>query len=1658
MVTSDNDYDNILWNALQRALNAHLPHANELVIVVDGVDEASCGETLLLQKLNAVTAKSSNVKLITLAAENPPQSASQIHVRITEDLIFDDIATVVRGVFQPSSVFQTLSEMEQETLVNRITEASRGSFLWAKLATKRVRHEQNVDALHKAVEALTKANSSITDLTLHSLQQPDVTSEAKLMLLWLATADRPLQLKELATLVSINVDKQKVTDEHVDPLHKLKPLQTLVFLQDGCMYLRHGLIRAAVLETITKGKLLPNITDSHADLVTRLLVYLKAVVTEQREPTLTPLDQHDTTLLLNKYTLIDFAVRYWVPHLKRTSTFAKQGENPVAKDIAKFFPESTTVAQLESTIWGAIPTPELLGNYTISTNVRRQILTVNNVVTLQSTIFLAQLYRRLNFIPEAIPLFHQVATIGRQLITTRLITIQMATIFLDLTVAQVTSSKTDIMAKREEILVMLVDCYKVQYGNSSEKVITVMKQLAEHYQLIKEERKVQEIRATIQSLTSTKHEVSHSTSGKLHVHLRGNDEDGLTETGKTLGLDVEEHDSAIDTSFDVDGQLQLAAKYSTNGRLELAERIYVEIWQRVAHELRSHHSAVWEERKSKAILSYSKFLQSQKREYEASSLLSSFWQETERSSVTESSVSYYQEIAKVMKAVGLSTMALATFKQCSEYYQSISRTETSIYKEIQESIQVTSNEVMQSMTTSTSMASETTLEEIIFEASSSITTFSQASFTTTEKLVSLYITQHRWKDAIQVIKRVLHGVWPSLFASSLQDVTLPEKSVESCVELAERLSQCYYSRRRLAKGQDTQLRIYRAIRSGRNVEDKLRQRIINSLLRSLERNSETDLVIDIHQELLKDYTNHYGSDNEIVLKTLWTLARLTRPRPIFIDYYEQIIQTLNKGAPTCHPDAFEPVVIVATEFWSQGRYPDAILHYQTVFTTFLQQPKLNPQLQDQAFVRELFTRYTHCLRTVRTEYTVLRKITVDYQSKCKATFGATASITIQATLALAKLSQESKQYEIEALALYEELLNTKSDELDLEEISSTLDSIYEEQAAVVSSSTTHETISSSQVERAVKVLRKRITSVRETYGWAHEESLSKMKEMINFHAKRKETEIITQELKEATKHILSSETSSTRLSAAAATIASSYIAAGQTQKATALREEVYRQVMLREATNMKEVQFDLTTKARQSLVFLAQLEYTLDHHSSSITDILASLTTEYVYFEEFRHELKSKTSTVLSVTVSAARLYRFLITSNRQAAASRVFHDFMRYFASTEGKRTKVTESSQIEIFVRILLDHFSTHESRSLVRSVGIMSNSHVPGLLKAGEYHLASDLALASFRYISVHDEYRTPGILKLVLTLGMTISGRDLPGIDEVTRKKLVGISSAILTDAFHVIKDLKIDMTQVDLANLNTLIGLLGEQQNYKALAWLLAVLWNSRQAQHTWQPYITFALGRRIILARFLVGEYMAALRLAEDIVYNYRQVYGARHSNTLEMSALLSQLYTSIAQHYQSNKNGHELAQRYYKKSAALHENILRAFTESAVGHLEGSSLGSSVNGSVNGDSSMFDLQYSETSESKAEHIRTHFKLLKLAVERLGGWPKDYTEYERLNADLFREFQEELKSVEGVEKWNLKAFGSGKAESREDELDLEIKNWQLFEEPPRGEMLVEEEL
>lgn len=608
-------------------------------------------------------------------------------------------------------------------------------------------------------------------------------------------------------------------------------------------------------------------------------------------------------------------------------------------------------------------------------------------------------------------------------------------------------------------------------------------------------------------------------------------------------------------------------------------------------------------------------------------------------------------------------------------------------------------------------------------------------------------------------------------------------------------------------------------------------------------------------------------------------------------------------------------------------------------------------------------------------------------------------------------------------------------EIDRQDIRDNLDAIYEQQSASLTAAKV-ETMTAKELQKVVSIRTQRLRSIRSSYGWAHEEALSQMEEIISLYTKQGESQAVISTLQEATTQVLSTETSAVKLAAAAKSIASSYIAAGQVQRAKELSHDIYRQIITKDTSNTSSFGFDQTSRQRLGLIFLAQLEYSLqefDDSSSTLNEIYAALTTEYMYFEQFRNVLAADTFNLQKTATTVARLHAFLLSRGRQFAATKVMDQYTSFFLKTEGSSLNI-DLHQAKVFIETVLDYFSTHTSRDFVRSVAIAAYNRAASLLDSGEYQSACHLAMASMKYIDAHHGLSAQATLKLVFKLGLLIAGWEIDsGPATSVKKYMVSVSATILRDTLAYFKSHNVELAQLDLAHVNSLIKVLDEEHDYHTLAWVLSSLWETRDTHALSQPQhaYTIALGRMLVITRYLIGDYTASVRLAEDLVYNCARVQGPRHPSTVEMTVLLSQMYTSVAQGYQSQKSRRELAYRYYRKAAALHENALRVFidpssaasTEMDVEVISGMSSPSSASSP------------GETGE-EGKHVRQHLHMLKLAVERLGDWPKEYSEYERLSNDLLRTFANDLEGVDGVDKWNLQSFGAGKAEACDDLLSF----------------------
>jgi len=94
-----------------------------------------------------------------------------------------------------------------------------------------------------------------------------------------------------------------------------------------------------------------------------------------------------------------------------------------------------------------------------------------------------------------------------------------------------------------------------------------------------------------------------------------------------------------------------------------------------------------------------------------------------------------------------------------------------------------------------------------------------------------------------------------------------------------------------------------------------------------------------------------------------------------------------------------------------------------------------------------------------------------------------------------------------------------------------------------------------------------------------------------------------------------------------------------------------------------------------------------------------------------------------------------------------------------------------------------------------------------------------------------------------------------------------------------------------------------------LQWLVGLLWSSHATHKTWSPKDIVWLGKHFVEARFHRGQQDLAIQLCEDIIYNLTILWGPLDLMALEMSVVLSDLYTTTER---------------YQEAMAVHEDILR--------------------------------------------------------------------------------------------------------------------------------------
>ncbi|MCJ1467798.1 hypothetical protein MMC07_006423 [Pseudocyphellaria aurata] len=1630
------DIEEILWRAFDQALDVN----SDVIIVVDGLDQMGGGENArvhFLDHLHEICEKHKKTKSIVLSRPLHQQYVKKTRgFELRPTIVRDDLSLFVEQELKLHHHFRDRREDEKQEIVSHVVEVANGCFTLADFAIQLLRKQTTHDGYTKAWK--TVPNSISEALRQLVTQHVDLTrSDTKLILSWLLVSERPLTLKEIQSLLEINISAHKRTSRTINFQEQLIDFcGPLIEIRDDVVRLRHVAVRQHLLEISKTGKSILSVHDAHRDLMYRCLTYTNAHVTKSTECRMEVLEMATIDQLFEKHQLLEYTARYWTNHFGSSAMFRSDGKYDLTSEFQRSFASSVLLAQIEGACWESQTSiTDAIEMHQIALKVRKAVLTETHESVLQSLITIARTCEKVSRKIEASHCFYEASRLSQTIIDQHsVITTVCAEAYVSCTSSVTTTTRTEITTRREEMLKLVIESHKHNHGFSSEETIRYSKLLAELYIEIRETKLAIEIYREVYEasveLYGEYHEETTACSRSLTIVLQKESryEEVLIHV-RSLFEKAETSMEVIDIRR-VEITLRLVRTYEELKQFIEAEELIIVLWRQISEVCYGVRTVESHERKIQITIEYVKFLRRQSRYVEAENVLRGLWIEYESEDISSYSlILWIKIIGEQLNELRVLDVAVTVFRAVWSFFKKIHEEKTweatsvaitiaKITVEIR-SIESYSEEI-------TSYNEETIIEEVYESTISTIsttTTATESTVRTCEALSSFYVSQQRWTEVIKICHTALKRLWLSFESGG--KVILPKNFTTESFELAIRIAHAHVCEQRIERAEEIYVRTFRATISSLHIEDELVTRSSKELISFYESTNRSERAIEVYQDLWKNYSRKLGRTHTLTVKVLYRLGDLCCKygrNSSATNYYIQIYDSFDHNSELCHHEAITAALALTRIYESEKRWSEAQTIYSRLWRTVLKRTQEYHLASER--VEEIYRRYFYIMeKEVQVTYTVLRQTTIEFREVCLRVYGARAEITITATLRLAEINEQSEQHVHEAIAIYEE---TISETRTITTTTTITKTIIEAKARLNRIYVKHSSTSTEYSSKAVSLYKEQFEAIRTQYGCSHASTLSKLEELCGFYKSRNDQKlqtVVIRTLQETIVEIVVKEKDSRRLFDSSIRLAKIYVKQGYTSQGYQLLKELRRQVISRDTRSSNTCGFKINQQVdRRSFVFLVTFEETLKGATTvNFSKIMADFLTETIYHEAFTRSLTQR-SQFESTLVHGARLRYFQRSTYGDVLDSKIDDEMFEAFQKNIGSSiVSSNRTTIVRYFFGLLLEE--TGKSGHEVNLINVGCNSgtnEVRNLLEHSKCQEAIDLATCVHQFVSVNQGYRNQDNISNGFKVALYLAGRGAKRTSDVNvRKHTLTLAKTITEEILAVSRQTKMDFRSTPVNDLNELVGLLGEVQNFKDLEWLLSQLWDSRHSQswsspftqarssthsHTWSTPAVIWIGQRLVEVRFTHVSRDRAIRLLEDICYNLRRVWGLLDKTTLQVDTLRSELYTAVGSH---------------AKAMRVHEEILQQITED-----------DSDSGSV---------------DDRSDLARIHLDLLRRTHQRLGGWEKDVNVYIDLYDELAAMFRDEKAwaEVQPIKKWPSKGsandgYGVYKKPTNWEFLDLDM--------------------
>ncbi|KAF9249610.1 hypothetical protein DTO027I6_4302 [Penicillium roqueforti] len=1569
--------DDAVEASLWKGIHAGLATNIQYMFVVDGIDQIRGGHTNAIACLDRfceiLSEQNAGSKMIAftrpLSSKTDSKGIQQFSMQTSQTK--SDLIAYVDKMLASSANFDTHKGNQLHAAVSAIVARSQGSFSWAEMAVAYAKQQKTLSQAVASIQGLPQSMPELIDFHSKSL---DLSQQGTISVVsWLAAAERPLLVEEIEHLLNVDPKGPRYSSNQPSSSYDiLNALSPLVMTRDGVVSFSHTCIRDHIINQAKSsgGESQLSIKDAHYDLLTRCLSCVQLSVREEVDISMDRLGIEERNHLFDKYVVLEYTARYWLSHLLSSPIVTDDEEFQFNSRFKKLMPATVLFARLELTCRESQFTrSSVVELYRLASDIRRLVLGEKSIALLQSLILSARVskmahashadetcYKAWKLSQELLGQSHPITMACSEMMIQSFseqgtIASQQEDILksLILTDSEITGVEFN---QRLKYLGMIVSMYKTHDDNQSALFIS-----KHFYQQV------------LQKYGTNSHQSSETA-------------DFLTSQFSTTGSDEVSRDIAR-TKYDnmvrtmevtderrISYTLHMAKMYEDQGELALAQAVLSSLWAGL--NSRDIDSVDMMDKKSNVALVYYQFLRRQGRSDESEVIIRELVADLEVTGIHSEEMMQRVHLLRAetreMLMYNLDrSLSILMWRYYKETHQEYSEESTALALSIAQSM---ANAVSIEDASSLSSRDRKLLIELLDVISASPDNMTVTTLILCHNLASIYVSEGDWTQASECSMAVLRHIWPTIEQSKSHQKFSPELAPPAA-DLALVLAYCHFRRLHLEHAAVIYENAVGSLISSAGVPVASVLAVAKAAVEFHETTYQFNKALNLLHTISNYLAARLGEKHEHTINNMYleaALATRLEKNSEAKSIYQRIFKATSHQV-TIVPEGIAAAIALISLYDKEMQWDSALHVYRALWPTLVVEDN-KADSYDHALVDRMLEKtylgYMSILTNKSSNFSERYRVASEYVMTCRHLHGATSEKTLNATLLLAELCESSDAHVDQAISLYKLPLETSEwvapsqSSKGLDQMTSSLPITLKHKLAQLFVRKHDSTI------EARSLYTEEFQLAKKNQGYFSTTTLSWLRELALAHSRQGTSSSVQQGnaiLHAYSTDVLHADGDTDTVGDWARRIASIYLECGFIEGGNNLLDELrHRVVYSLESSSAVDL------SDRRDAVFVAAFEEVFGRRAS-YDQIMSEMAREMKTSRDFSKSLSGHD--FIPTLIIGHKLYSLQVGQKRVRAANDTKDKLYDYFCSNLSA-TKVADKEIVQQFYQICLRevHRENYSMKILTTSTNLVRD-----LCNSSRFQEATILTGVLHSFLHLTDGLNNQESINTAIQLCLYLGGHKATKCtDEKTYQAMSIKSKLLLQEIMASSKSMGIEMVDLPFNQLNDIITLLGQHEMFDELEAILTQLWTSRIVQRTWTPDVVVWIGRRLVETRFCRGNVESAIQLCRDICYNLRQVWGSCDPVTLNMTKLLSALFTASENH---------------QSAATLHEGIL------------------------------YDLLSDSEAEGHANVADTasqHMELLRRAQARLGPDSKSnrasaHAELSQSVADRFGVQSEQIKNV-----------------------------------------------